>query len=344
MLRVSAGSILLGLLACASTEGVLDLADATGESARREAADEAAKILRSAGDPNRRTAAAVVLGRLAMGGRAVARAAEVGLSPRSPRSVRAATAWALGRIPSADALPILIAGLESGPSTDLSRRILQSILRHEVHLGAADPAVRVRVAEVLVRLSGTLRSDRVPPEVGLLGRVVRDLDVDARVLARAVDAHRRSPGERTRGALYAAAFELLARVRRLRAEAPEALRRGPVAEALLAAGEAAATARDPETARLVHWFLGSLADDPALARVAAGIVPVPTADDGAGERLIRAWALARAQLGALGARRALSARILTEETDPDVLRMVDRSRGDSAEDILQRVLGIEVER
>lgn len=334
--------LLLCLGGCASTADVLALADASGEQ-RMSAAREAADILEGGRNRHLRAAAAIAIGRLEVEEPAVLRALESGVSSRSEPMVQDASAWALGRMSASGALGPLVNALETRPSPELGRRVMQSLLRHEVGLAAAEPGLRVRVAEALVRYAGSFSGGRAPPELELLGRVSRDLEVDLIVLARALEDHRASPSEASRGALYAAALELLVRVDRLRVEVPDAARGARMAEALEAAIEVAGQSKDEEIARLVTWYMGRLADTQVLARSAGRAVLAAPDLPGAGDRLVRAWALARAQLGSLEARRALSAQVLGKEIDPELLRALDTARGQGAEDILQRVLGLEVQ-
>ena len=335
--RWRAGLVSVALLGggCAHPAGVLDLADARTDEERASGLREAAEVLADEGRPVAyRVAGALTLGRLFADTPTSLAALRTGLGPAQPEPVRDAAAWALGRARGPQVVGVLVESLEDTPPPPIGRRVMQSLLHHQVELEAAPRAERIRVAEALARYGGTVEGESVPPEVDLLGGLVRDLAVDVAVVDRAVEARGRRDDAETRAALYAATVALLARIRRATGELSDPQL---TTEALDAAVEAA-RAGDPGTARMVVAALGELGSVAPRA-AARGVLDIPL-PAGPGHRLIRAWALARIQLSALEARRSLGQAFLTEETDPGVLRAVDASRGRGAEDILQRVLGL----
>jgi hypothetical protein len=321
---------------------VLDLADARTDDARRDAVREAAEVLAAPQAPaSHRVAAALVLGRLRRVEPEVIAALGRGLAPKSPGSVRSTSAWALGELRSPESLPPLIQALRQRPGLELGRHLLQALAKHHAVL-ATRPDLVIEAVSAMTHFSGNLVDDEVPPAYALLSARTRTLEVDIQVLASAIDTHRQRPTRSTAAALYAAAFEILARLDASRQQLAAAGARTRARESIRAAAEAA-RASDTETFRLVAWFLGQLATEPLYAPAAAqAVLELEDRARRASDRLIVAWALARAQLHDLAARRALSSMLFADESSARLLRALGASAGASAEDILQRVVGVKV--
>ncbi len=328
-------------LCCAGPASLLSLSDAETESDRASAVATAARAL-ATGRTGPAAAAALTLGRLRIADPAAVEALAAACRPGRAPEVRDAAAWALGELRYPSALPPLFALLITETDRDLIRRALQGLAQHQAVL-AAEPELAVQAAEAMTQLRA--RVPDLPPEFRWVSERTRSIDVDIRVVTRAVAAHRSSPSAATATALYTAAFDLLDRLDRLRAalgSAPEGAR---VEEAIRAASEAASLA-DPEVERLVVWFFGTLTRERGFARAASEAVVEGGhhRKEAFGDRAIAAWALGEAQIHALAARRALTQEVLPLETRPEVLRVLGAMTPEGAEDILQRVLGIEVRR
>lgn len=349
MMRKGAGLVTVWTLAvvlgaCAGPGAVLDLADASTDGERRSAVAKAAQVLSDPGQKEaRRVAAAWVLGRLRRPAEAAISALSLGLDGRTPEAVRIASAFALGELRTSESLDPLVAALASPHVSErLGRHLLQAIAKHAAVL-AGQPGRAVALAESMTRFGASLRAGSVPPPaLDLISARVRTLEVDVRVLERAVAAYRARPRVDTGAALYAAAFELLSRLETDRAQLAVAQARVRVAEAVDTAHEAALVG-ERDTERLVLWFLGRVAEEPLYARPSARALAKAASQGGAGVRLLRAWALARSELVARTARRALTHEVLLAEGDSAVLSaLMAAVPEDSARDLLQRVLSVEL--
>lgn len=346
----------LGLCAvggCAGPAAMLDLADADSAQTRLAAAESASDVLAQPRETlGKRVAAALSLGRLRLCEPTAVRGLRAGVAPDSPRLLRATSAWALGELRCEASLGPLLEGLRSRPDSgqpgrsslppgpELGRYLLQAVAKHHAVL-AERPQLVVEVVEAMTHFSGNLQGGPPPPSYDLIGARTRSLEVDVEVIAKAIAAHRAKPTASTAAALYAAAFEILARLDALREELSAAGARTRVGESIAAAAETGRVG-DAETRRLVTWFLGELASEPLYAAAAGRALSSAPQDDLPADRLVQTWALAQAQLNALDARRRLMARLWGQESSPDVLSALAHVTGGSAEDILQRVLGIEV--
>lgn len=344
LLMVSA----LGLSACATAPThMYDLMDAQDDEQVEAAVEEAARHLEGRRlSVGVRTAAARALGRLRSDQPRAIRALQSGLSEGQPAALRRYSAWALGELRSAQALPVLTEALRTRVDDETGAYILEAIAKHYA-LMAGQEATLVSVVEAMVFFGGN-REGSVPAMYDLLGARTRTVGVNVQVLRNAMRTLQSQTHRRSRAALYNATLELLTKLAARRDE----VRSGPGAwaariDAAFEAAQEALQADPDDTALLVLWFLGRLASEPEFAAPAARVLvgakvrpeQRPTRHQRSAARLVAIWALARMQVHALGPRQALLLDVLSKEMEPDVLRLFgDLSVGDRDLDALQRVL------
>ena len=298
-------------------------------------------------DPALRMAAARALGRLRNDGPVAVDALSRALAPTEPPPVRRWAAWALGELRSAASLRPLARALLTDVDPATAHRIFEALAKHYAILSRDEDTV-VAVVEGMVSYAG--RSTGAPsPLYDLLGRRTRTVAVNVRVLEQALDRARRDPSPRTRAAVYNAAFELLDGLDASR----EAIRAGPDqwaprVRAAVDAGGRVTELADRDAILLVLAYLGRFGEDRALAQPAARALLEPSRvrfgrHPDSAVRLVATWTLARLAVRALGPRRALLVDVLAREIDPEVLALLsDLAPGEDSLDVLQRILGVEV--
>jgi hypothetical protein len=342
----------IALASCATTpEGVLAQLDAESD---REVEASTARCARLVSDrtksPAVRASAAKVIARLGTTSPEVIASLGRALADESePDEVRVFAAWALGELRSEGALAELTRALRTQLAERCGERVLEGIAKHDAII-ARDPDRFVEIVESMVYFAAN-QPGGAPPLYDLLGARTRTVPVSVRVLDRAIDRATKSGSNADHGAAYQAVFDLLFRLEGSRSEiaaTPDAWR-ARIAEAARAARRAL-TIGDERTAVLVLWYLARLADSPEIALpISEALVGArselgdrPTRSKDRTLRFIAAWAVARMQLHALGARRALLLDVLASRVEPEVLRMIgDLSSREEEHDLVQKLSGVE---
>ena len=324
-MRASALS-LLAVVSCATTPGQIHvLADADTSSARAEAVRTAVRWLRDRGaDEALRISAARALGRLGVAETTAVNALSAQLNNRAAdRDLRCMSAWALGEFRTRASLKALGEALRLRLDAPIASYVLEGLAKH-LALMANDEETLLSIVEDLVFYAGN-RSRKLPALYELLSDQTRTVGVNVEVLTRTVQQTRRQPGVRQRAALYNAAFELLARLDERReqiAAGPEKWR--PIVDAAVDVAGRAYRLEDVRTQVLVLYFLGRLASTPEVAQQAAPEavkLRVARASQ-ASLQFLAAWALDRLQLSAISPRKALVSDMLTQASDPVLLRFI----------------------
>ncbi|MEM7675159.1 MAG: HEAT repeat domain-containing protein [Myxococcota bacterium] len=311
---------------CGTTAGQIhELADADTPRARARAIQEAVERIgdRRAPEALRRSAIRV-LGRLRSDSPRPIEVLETVLTDgRAPQPLRCMAAWSLGELRAVGSLKVLTAALRAGVEDDLAAYVLEGLAKHTALMTNHEETL-MSVVESLVFYAGNRRKD-LPPTYQLLSDHTRTVEVNVEVLRRSLDRLQQNPDPRRRSAMYAAAFELLARLDERQSEiaAGPAVWSPQVDAAVTIAGRAYRM-EDLRTQLLVLFFLGRLGQQNVVARRSAlladelKIARSPEAPI----QLLAVWGLNRLQLLASSSRQALVNDLLIRIEHPAVLRMI----------------------
>lgn len=350
-------------LGCITTPpDVYDLMDAPDEPSRLDASAEAAQLLTRRGPIAIRLAAARTLGRLRVVDATVIGALRSTLLARDVPELRAYAAWALGELRSDASLAALQDGLRVQLEPIVAEHVMEALAKHYAVM-TKDRETLVEVVEALVYFAGN-HGQALPSSYDLLSANTRTVTVNVEVLRRTVDraVDQEKQGKKLsaeeRAATYSAAYELLTRLSDNRPE----IVAGPAewatrVDASVDVSVDAIATGDPQTALVILYYLGRLAEVPEIARPSAKRLPMPLLGAGRemrratprgpadpvalSHRIVTTWAVARMQVHALGPRRALLLDVLSKEIEPQVLRLLaDMSRRNGDFDQLQKILGV----
>jgi hypothetical protein len=326
-------------------EKILGMLD---ERAEEEVQANLVDLAEMAGDEDEdrglRCYAVKVLGRLKRPDEKVIDALGNNVTSSTDSTVRAWSAWALGALNTPRSLSYLNNTLRKGVGPVIGYFALEALgkLYKEI---LVDPEVQEQTLLALNAFSANLK-ETLPSVYGLLDKTLANLEFRVSILKKELDLLKRTGSdERAKKNVYWALYKLLSHM----TERKDQIAAGAEKMRLfLEAAHEMIFAKEIKTSRSMSMMaalgLGRSCDRHILASLAAPGVSTLYTVGAPSVRVIAAWSLLRLQLYAPKARELLRSRVLQNETEPQIFRlMADMNDKTDEFDAIQKLFNLDVD-